>query len=59
MNDILRTRRADELSSELAQRINYLTLECLAKVCCNHEGKAEGIEEKVILSAANFLDSKI
>ena len=43
MNDILKEGGVAKLSP-LATRINYLTLECLAKVCSNHQGKVEGIE---------------
>jgi hypothetical protein len=55
MNEILK----DDSFFDQSQRINYLCLDCLAKICANNDGKQEGIEELIIPTASEFLDSPI
>ncbi|CAD8171232.1 unnamed protein product [Paramecium pentaurelia] len=41
------------------QRITYLSLEVLSKICANHEGKEEAINENAINIANRYLDSPL
>lgn len=58
VNSIL-AKHNDSIFSEYKSRINSLCLEFEMKFTMNHDGKAEGIEEKIIFVACNFLHSKV
>ncbi|KAL4510611.1 hypothetical protein ABPG72_004765 [Tetrahymena utriculariae] len=59
LNKILRNEDDTYYDRQWSLRINYLCLDCLAKICVNTQGKEEGIQLKVINTANNFLDSPI
>lgn len=49
----------DYYDVKYTERIIYLCLEVLAKVCSNHDGKDEAIKENVIKIVNRYLDSPL
>ncbi|EGR27544.1 hypothetical protein IMG5_194070 [Ichthyophthirius multifiliis] len=59
LNQILKNENNIYYDKQWSLRINYLCLDCLAKIVVNMEGKQEGIDLYIINTASNFLDSHI
>lgn len=45
LNEILKNTNDNFFDQNFTERVNYLCLDCLAKICANHDGKQEGIDE--------------
>ena len=57
LNKILRNEDDLYYDKQYSLRINYLSLDCLAKISVNYQGKQEAIDVKIIDTSSYFLDS--